>query len=151
MWSYFENFVEVFMEIDTLWLSWILVAQNSFTMWDSLKSGWCSPFCTVPPPAPRRYNKWKTSTVKVTWTSVLKPKCIFNLNVILGSEVWLKIVRGNQFPYITCSTQVIQKMSVLWYDFHLVKKGTKSMPISVAFIEKQKHLCLLILLLLLKI
>ena len=70
-------------------------------------------FHRPPPPAPHRYNKWKTLTVKVTWTSVLKTKCIFNLNVILGSEVWLKIVRGNQFPYITCSTQVIQKMSVL--------------------------------------
>lgn len=98
-----------------------------------------------------RYNKWKTSTIKVTWTSVLKPKCTFNLNVILGSEVWQQIVRRNQFPHFTCSTQEIQKTSVLWYDSHLVKKGTKSMPVSVAFIEKQKHLCLLILLLLLKI
>ena len=33
---------------------------------------------------PPRYNKWKTSTIKLTWTSVLKPKCTFNLNVIVG-------------------------------------------------------------------
>lgn len=134
-----------------LWLSWMLVAQNSFTVWDSLKSGWCSPSFLVFFFSSPRYNKWKTSTIKVTWTSVLKPKCTFNLSVILGSEVWRQIVRRNQFPPFTCSTQEIQKTSVLWYDSHLVKKGAKSMPVSVAFIEKQKHLCLLILLLLLKI
>lgn len=133
-----------------LWLSWMLVAQNSFTVWDSLKSGWCSPifprfFFFFP-----RYNKWKTSTIKVTWTSVLKPKCTFNLSVILGSEVWRQIVRRNQFPLHMFNSRDTEDFStVIWLP--LVKKGAKSMPVSVAFIEKQKHLCLLILLLLLKI
>lgn len=95
-----------------------------------------------------QYDKRETSSIRVTWTPVLKPKCTSSLNVTLRSKYWQKIFRGNQFPHVSCSTQATREILVAVTWLHLVKKGTKSMPTSVVLIEKHKGLCLLILLLL---
>lgn len=101
------------------------LARDSVVVWHSLTNGWSLLSFSY-------YGTRETSVKIVTWAPVLKRKCIFNLNVIWESKDWQEILRGNAVPScLLFNSSNMGGFKQPWQDFHLVRKGTKSMPASV--------------------
>lgn len=101
------------------------LARDSVVVWHSLTNGWSLLSFSY-------YGTRETSVKIVTWAPVLKRKCIFNLNVIWESKDWQEILRGNPVPScLLFNSSNMGGFKQPWQDFHLVRKGTKSMPASV--------------------